>query len=109
MGGRPASPATRTVTIHGLILFVRLIEFSGFLCFTNMIITEARTVQYVPMKTKRVLLLSIEASIIHLRLKTEDRAMISISLFFVICMILPRTPLAKIPTRTAVFIMNIRI
>jgi len=61
------------------------------------------------MKMKRVFLLSMEASIIHLRLNTEDRAMISISLFFVICMILPKIPLARIPTKTAVFIMNIRM
>lgn len=61
------------------------------------------------MKTKSLFLLSIEASIIQLRLKTEDRAMTSINLLLVICMILPRSPLTRILAKTAVFIMNIRM
>jgi hypothetical protein len=61
------------------------------------------------MKTKSLFLLSIEASIIQLRLKTEDRAMTSINLLLVICMILPRSPLTRILANTAVFIMNIRM
>jgi hypothetical protein len=60
-------------------------------------------------KTKRVCLLNIEASIIHLRLKIEDRAMISINLFLSICMILPRMALVRILARITVFIINIKM
>lgn len=49
------------------------------------------------------------ASIIHLKLKMEDRAKISKSLFLIICMILPRIPLASRLIKTAVFIMNIKM
>ncbi len=97
MGGKPARPAISTVTIHGFMFLVRLFDPSGILCFINMIITMSKTC-----------LLSIEANIIQLRLKTEDNAITSISLFLVICLILPKIPLTRILTSTTVFIINIR-
>jgi hypothetical protein len=75
----------------------------------NMIITMIRIVQYILIKINKLFLLSIAANIIQLKLKIEDRAMISISLFLFICMILPKILLIRILTSTTVFIMNIRI
>jgi hypothetical protein len=109
VGGRPARPAINIVTIHGFMLLFRLVDLSSILCLMNIIITAIRIVQYILIKMNRLFLLSIAANIIQLRLKIEDRAMISISLFLFICMILPKTLLIRILTTTTVFIMNIRI
>ena len=61
------------------------------------------------MNTKSLWVPIILANIIHLKLKMEDRARISKSLFLIICMTLPRILLASRLTKTAVFIMNIRM
>ncbi len=58
---------------------------------------------------KSLCVLIVLANIIHLKLKMEDSAMISRSLFLSICMILPKIPLASRLIKTAVFIMNIRM
>jgi hypothetical protein len=61
------------------------------------------------MNENNLWVLTSAASIIQLRLNTEDRARISIILFLAICMILPRILLARILRKMAVFIMNMRI
>jgi hypothetical protein len=58
---------------------------------------------------KSLWVLIVLANIIHLRLKMEDSAIISRSLFLIICMTLPRMPLASRLIKTAVFIMNIKM
>jgi len=61
------------------------------------------------MNVNRLWVLIDAASIIHLRLKIEDSARISSSLFLIICITLPRIPLTKILRKTAVFSMNIKM
>lgn len=59
------------------------------------------------MNSAVVLVLIVRAIIIHLRLNTEDRAIISMMSFLFICAVLPITAEKIIPMITIGFIINV--
>jgi hypothetical protein len=93
----------------GLIVFSILIEFSKAFCLVSIVSTEIKTLQYANTNINSLCVLIITANIIHLKLNTDDKAIISINLFLFNWVILPTTALIKILTKTAVFIINMRM
>lgn len=84
-------------------------EFLRIFAFLKVAKVATRIAQYVRMNRKRHWFLVSAASIIHLRLNTDDRARISKRLLLLSCMMLPSSPLMMILSRITVFSMYVRM
>lgn len=98
VGGIPANITIAEIIDHWLIFEDRSFVFSVTFEFMNIFTTINKDTQYKTINETMDFELIIVASIIHLRLKTEERAITSIMVFAFICENLPTIALSKIIT-----------
>lgn len=102
------NPARFIINKRGIHLFIFLLISSKNLRFIFLIIkiTNITEIQYMPVKIIKIFVLKQMANIIHLKLKTEEKAIIFFSLFLFIIEMVPKKAEVRMKGRTIFFVWN---